>query len=90
MLIGKFSFGGRLPRSKEFNYTPIFYNPDKEDFTKRIKDIEEKNLPSEERVRPIIKFERQLQSKRGNRKVTVIRLGIFLFIIATILYLVFN
>ena len=90
MLIGKFSFSGKLPRSKGFNYAPIFYDPDKESFTKRIKDLEEKNLPSEERIRPIIKFERQLQSKRGNRKVNVIRLGIFLFIIAAILYFVFN
>lgn len=90
MLIGKFHLGGKLPRNKAFNYVPVYFNPEKEDLEKRIKEIKSQNLPLEQREKPSIKFERHLQSKREERRVNISRLTIIVFLTALILFFIFK
>lgn len=90
MLIGKFNFGGKLPRNKAFNYVPVYYNPKSEELEQRVKEVREKTLPINQREKPSIKFDRHLQSRREERKSNVIRLSIIIFLIALVLFFIFK
>ena len=83
--------GFRTAKPKQFNYRPLFYNKESEDFEQKIKDtlLREESGSEDLRLREKMRKNWKMKEKSARKRQGMRNLLIAIFLIVLILYFIF-